>query len=403
MLHSLRIILTHPSLRLIAALLGLTGIIQASMAPYQSFVAIDLIGLGTGAFALVLVLASVAGVAAAVGAGVITDQRANRRLIALVSAGATIAGPVLMLLWPGPISLVLCHGLLLPASGSLFGQCFALARLACHDRPQTQADGILAALRALLSLTFLLTLLMWSAAFSWGLGVMAIYGLATLTAVAIAWLTWHQWPRDGHTVWPDPPSGLNLRQSLAEIAQGRVLGRIALLGAITAASALYMTLISLVFADTPGRTSADVALFVGLVAGFEVPSMLLIPGALRYLSRSGLIALGGLLYAVYLALIPVLAGDAAIWLLPLLAGLAGGAIFTLPIPYLQDLVSGRPGTGSSLMAVQKVTADTLNAAAFAFGTALGGYQGAALLGAGVCALGAAALLWADRRPALRAA
>jgi hypothetical protein len=53
--------------------------------------------------------------------------------------------------------------------------------------------------------------------------------------------------------------------------------------------------------------------------------------------------------------------------------------------------------------VQKVTADTLNAAAFAFGTALGGYQGAALLGAGVCALGAAALLWADRRPALRAA
>ena len=82
----------------------------------------------------------------------------------------------------------------------------------------------------------------------------------------------------------------------------------------------------------------------------------------------------------YLALIPVLAPTPLIWLLPVLAGLGGAAILTLPIAYLQDLMTGRPGTGSSLMAVQKVTADTLCAATFALGTCPGRPAALSLLG-----------------------
>lgn len=396
MFHALRLIAGHPTLRLIGLSMLLIGAVNASLFPYQSLVAIHRIGLSDGAFSAVLVLASALAVTAAVSAGIITDQRANRRQVAVLTALAAATGPTLMLLHPGTAALILCHGILLPVSTSLFGQLFALARLACTEL-EDQRDAILSTLRAGLSLTFVLVLTAWSFVFAAGVDVMAIYVTATVAGVALFLLTLTAWPRDGATLWPDPPSGLSLRQSLAEIAQGRVLLRLALLGAIASGPVLYMVLVSLVFETAAGRDAADVALFVGMVAGWEVPFMLALPVVARHLPRSSLIAAGGAAYALYLALMPVLAPFAWVWVLPFLAGLAGAAILTLPIAYLQDLMSNRPGTSSSLMAVQKVAADSFGAAAFAIGTGLGGYGLAALIGAAVAVAGCAGLLLADRR------
>ena len=395
MIHALALILRHPTLRLIALTMTLIGAINASVFPYQSLIAIDRIGIAQSAYALVLLCASVLAVTSSVAAGIITDQRANRRTIAIVTAAMTVLGPLLMLVFPGRLSLVLCHGILIPLSASLYGQCFALARLVTLDRP-AERDAILSALRALLSLTFLVVLPVWSLAFAKGVDVMAIYGLALAAGLTLLALTALFWPRDGQTHWADPPSGLSLAQSLREIGETRVLSRIAFLGAITAAPALYMVLISLVFEHTPGRSTSDVALFVALVAGFEVPFMLVIPRLLRQFGRSTLIAAGGLIYATYLILMPGLAPYAVVWLLPVLAGLGGAAILTLPIAYFQDLMAGRPGAGSSLLALQKVTSDTLCAAAFASGTALSGYGLAALFGGIIAASGVGLLLVADR-------
>jgi SET family sugar efflux transporter-like MFS transporter len=60
-------------------------------------------------------------------------------------------------------------------------------------------------------------------------------------------------------------------------------------------------------------------------------------------------------------------------------------------------MADRPGTGSSLLAVQRVTADVICALAFTMGTALGGYALAALLGAVITLTGAVLLLAADRQ------
>lgn len=393
---TLRLIATDPTLRLIALMLMAIGVINASLYPYQSLIAVERVGLPEGLYALVLLLASAAAVIASLGAGIVTDQRANRRAIALTTAGTVVIGPGLMAVAPGPVALILCHGVMIPVSASLFGQCFALARLACGARPAEERDGVLAVLRAMLSLTFLLALLLWSVAFGLGLDVMAIYPAAALIGAGLFALVLRDWPRDGATDWADPPSGLGLGASLAEILRGPVLRPLACLGAITAAPALYMVLISLAFEEQAGRDASDVALFVGLVAGFEVPFMLLLPYALRHLRRLTLIASGAALYAAYLALLPPLAATPYVWALPVLAGLGGAAILTLPIAYLQDRMATRPGTGSALMAVQKVTSDTLCAAAFAAGTALGGLGLTALLGAAIALLGAALLLVADR-------
>jgi predicted MFS family arabinose efflux permease len=395
--RTLAFVWQSPELRLVALVLALTGVINASLFPYLSLVAIDLVGLSDGAFALLLALASVAGVAAALGAGIVTDQRANRRPVAVVTALLTVIGPLAMWLMPGPATLVLCQGLLLPVAGSLLGQSFALARLACEDRPE-MVDAVMATLRAMLSLAFLPTLVLWSLAFARGVDVMAIYLVAALAAALLLAATWRDWPKDGRTRWVDRPSGLGLWSSLREIAVPGLMWRVTLLGAITAAPTVYMVVLALIFAGTPGRGPSDTALFVALVGGAEVPFMLLLARITRLAPRSALIAAGAAVYALYLVLLPLLAPSPAVWLLPILAGLGGAAIFALPISYLQDLMVDRPGTGSSLMAVQKVAADLFAAAAFALGTLIGGYAPVALIGA-AGALAGAVLIWlADRRP-----
>ena len=167
------------------------------------------------------------------------------------------------------------------------------------------------------------------------------------------------------------------------------------MGAVGGLPMLYIVLTPLIFAATPERQTADVALMVGLVAGFEVPFMLALPWIQRHLSRQSLILAGAVIYAGFVGLLALYPDGRLLWALPVLAGLGAAPILTLPIGYWQDLMQGRPGTAAALMALQRLAGDLLSAAAFALGTALGGYTIAALLGGGLAALGALTLLVVD--------
>ena len=71
-------------------------------------------------------------------------------------------------------------------------------------------------------------------------------------------------------------------------------------------------------------------------------------------------------------------------------------VLMLPISYYQDLVAGRPGTASALLALQKLVVDVLTAVVFAIGTALGGFETVALIGVVVALAGALCLYLADQ-------
>ncbi|MCB1404665.1 MAG: hypothetical protein KDJ81_18665, partial [Rhodobacteraceae bacterium] len=71
------------------------------------------------------------------------------------------------------------------------------------------------------------------------------------------------------------------------------------------------------------------------------------------------------------------------------------AIITLPIPYLLGLIAGRPGLSASLIAVNHFVGAGIGAGIFALGTALGGYQGAAILAGLAGVLGGLLLLVLD--------
>ena len=301
----------------------------------------------------------------------------------------------MMLIVPGPITFILAHGVLLPVASSLYGQFFALARLASPEGNASR-DAILGTLRAAMSISFLAMLIFWTFAFGSGTGVMSIYISAGLASLGLLILIWYGWPRDGATAWADQPSGLNMAQAFREIGRPHVMLRLLLLGAISSAGVLYFVLISLVFDASPLRDAGDVALYVGLVAGWEVPCLLLMPRLVARMSRSNAIAYGTGLYVLHLIALPLLCDTPWIWAMTLVAGVGGTAIISLPILYYQDMLTGRPGTAGAMLALQKLVADVLAACAFGFGTAIGGYVTVAVIGATLALVAAVGLYLADR-------
>ncbi|KAF0172364.1 MAG: major facilitator superfamily protein [Rhodobacteraceae bacterium] len=386
--------LRHPTLRLIFLALLALGAHNASVYPYQSLIAIERIGMSKPAFSLVLVLASVTAVSSSVLFGIWGDQHGQRRRIALIAALCSFTGLSLMLVLPGVVSLILCHGILLPVASSLYGQLFALARLATP--PEHSRDGTQAALRSAMSISFLAMLIFWTFAFGTQIDVMAVYVSAGMAAFGLLVLIALYWPRDGSTDWQDQPSGLNLAQAFKEIAKGTILLRLLLLGAISSSGILYMVLISLVFEDSPVRDASDVALYVGMVAGWEVPCLLLLPRLAGRFRRSTLLAAGSAVYTLHLLALPLLSDTPMIWAMTLVAGIGGTAIISLPITYYQDLMQSRPGTAGAMLALQKLVADVLGAAAFALGTSFGSYGAVAVIGTVMALCGGFGLLWADR-------
>lgn len=391
----------NPTLRLIGAALLLLGIHNASVYPYQSLIAIERIGLSKPAFSAMLVMASISAVSASVLFGIWGDQRNNRRLVALLATGSSALGLTLMLVFPSQTALLLCHGILLPIATSLYGQLFTLARLAGPE-DAGQRDSVQGFLRSAMSLSFLAVLLFLTFVFGAGADVMAVYLSAGAASYGLLLLVYLSWPKDGATPWTDQPSGLKISQAAAEIARPAVLLRLLLLGAISASGVLYMVLISLIFDVSAVRSTSDVALYVGMVAGWEVPCLILLPRLTARMRRTTLLAAGSVLYSVQLIALPVLCDSPLIWGMTLLAGVGGAAIIAVPIGYYQDLLRDRPGVAGSMLALQKLVSDVLAATAFALGTAFGGYETVALIGVTLALAGAAALHFADRPTPRRA-
>lgn len=394
MFQSLSLLWRDQTLRLAVLIFVLVGALISSMAPYLSLIAITRLGFSDQAYSLILIAATVLSLASSIGIGILTDQLPLRRQMALLSALLITLGTALMWLSPSKLSFVLSHAVLLPCGFTLMTLVFALSSLGTQAYP-AQRDTLKSAIRAAFAVPFVVVLPLWSVALKSGADVMAIYPFSTLVGVITFAVIWISWPSDGTSTWADAKSGLSFFQSLKEMAEKPVLFRALLLGAVSSAGTLYIVLVGLVFVQTPGRDASDAALYVGLVAGAEVPFMLLAPQLLRRASKVMLIVVGTGVYCVHLVFLPAIAATGFVWLLILPAAIGGAIILTLPIAYLQDLLAARPGAGSSLIALQRVAGDTFAAGAFALGTFAAGYGFAALIGAAVALSGAFGLLWAD--------
>ncbi len=394
-----RLILANPTLSMIAAAFLLFGSHVASIGPYQSLIAIRLFGISDAAYSAIMVVGVLVSVSASIGVGIITDQRPSRRMMALWAAAAIVAGGALVGVSRSPAAFVVAHLVFLPLSGSLFGQLFAVARLAASEFSPKDRDAIMATVRAIFAIPFVLVLPLWGWAVDAGLPLWAIYPGISLWGLALVLLILRYWPSDKVAHWKETRSGLGFRASLSELMALPVLIRVFLVGAIHSGTALGGVLLGLCLEQVPGRGTGDVGQFFALFVVFEVIATLTVGYFLNWFRRLHLIAFGALTYAVFLVLLPVLAPGPYVWLLVLPAGIGGAFIYALAIAYLQDLLGQRAGAGSSLIALQRIAADGLAAVVFALGTWASGYGLAATLGAAVMVLAIAATILLDRQRA----
>lgn len=396
-MSAVSLVLRDPVLRLAALLSFLLGALACSIGPYVSVLAVEQFHLGDRGYAAVLALSTAVSVAASLWVGIRADQTARRRGLALLALAAQSAGLGLVALAPGVPAFLLFHIALGPLGATVFGQIFALARLAASTRPARDRDAVMGVVRAMFAAPFVVVLPLWALAFRSGAPILAVYPVSFAISALMLTVSALAWPRDGATVWQDSRSGLSFAAALTEIADPRLMARVVLLGAVGSMMTLYMSVIGLVMQPATGRGPQDVALYVGLVAGLEVPFMLAVPRLTRHVGRARAILIASGIYVLHLGLMPLLASGPFLWLLVLPAATGGAVIITLPIAYLQDLLADRPGTGASLMALQKLAGDVLAALAFAGGTWAAGYGVVALIGCILGLGGALLLLRADRR------
>lgn len=395
-----RLLWQDRTLRLVALAMLLHGSFASSVGTYQSLIAVTIFDLSDNTYALVLLASLTVSVAASIGVGILTDQRPSRRVLALCAAATMCGGALLVLAGHSAPVFIVAHIFLLPVTGTIFGQLFAVARLVIAPLPRADRDGLMAIIRAVFALPFMLLLGLWGAAFDAGLPLIAVYGWTTLCGATLMALIWFNWPRDAEAPWTEIKSGLNFRASLAEMTQAPVLLRVLLVGAIHSGSALAGVVVGLLLNAVPGRGAGDVGLFFAGFVAIEVIVTLLI-GQLRHLFRRlYIIAAGVFIYASFLALLPLLASGPGLWLLIVPAGAGGALVYALAIGYLQDLLGSRAGAGSSLLALQQIAAQGLSALIFAIGAAVGGYALVPALGAVAMSAAMVAILLLDRNAPL---
>lgn len=402
MLSSFALIARDPLLRLVTFALFLLGVAVSSVMPYASLIAVEFLGFSDAAYSIVLIVMSAVMVVASVIVGIVSDQRANRRQLLTLSFSLAVVGYLLVWFVRTPLAFVLTHALLFPLGASAFGQLFALARLLGKARGGKDADQVFAITRAAFSLGFVITPPLLSLALASGMAIIHVYVSAFVSGLLCACLFGLAWPAGPAGHLEDPKSGLRFTAAFGELARARILARMFAVGLITGSNQLYMVLFGLLIVKQIGGAAPDVGRFHGAIALLEIPFMLMCGMALRHMSKSGLIALGGVVYAGFLFLFASMTSMAVTYLLVVPAAIGAAIILSVSISYLQDLLAARPGAGGSLMAVSNFVGQLVGAATFAAGTALTDYAGTAVMGGFVALAGVAGLLamdgWRKEKP-----
>lgn len=392
-----RAIARDPVLRFVTAALISTGAVPAAIAPYQSLLAITRFGFSPLGYAAVLIVAALTAVSGAIAAGILADQYACRRRIALTLVTLMVTAMALVRLAPSPASFALTHALLLPASAGLFGQLFALARIVTASHPRAERDRLGTLIRAAYSLPYVSVLVLLSLAIGAGMPLIDVYSVSLVAALISLALVLRLWPEDA-SLPENRRSGLSFRAALAEIAHPAVVVRLIALGLSGSGAALYMVLLGPMM-TSQGRLDGIVALFAGCVAGLEIPAMMIASSLVGRWSKARIIFLGAAVHSGFLVCFAASAHIGPVLLLTLPAGFGAGLLLTMPLGYVQDLMHHRPGAGGALIAVNQFLVSAFAALAFVIGTRAEGYAAAALTGALFALTGAGLLLALDRRPA----
>ncbi|MFV0386550.1 MFS transporter [Paracoccus sp. (in: a-proteobacteria)] len=396
------------------------GFAGAATSPFQPVIGVRELGLSNHAYALIAVFASITNAIAAVGIGLLSDRFQSYHRPLVLSSGIGILGfaaiwampsqPVFTMAVIGPLALFSATNSL------LFGNLRAQSEYLKPD----EIPIANALMRMMISLSWVVVPGLVGLALSSRDSVIDAYLISAVMAAAclatvLFWLRPDRSPKSeplppagGTGTAPVAPSaGRADRPAQVRLVQPglRDLGRLLVPG--TALRILGVALISqvltvngtvlpLILTGQANGRAADMGLVVGMVAVLEVIFMILWVRAMRRMTVTTALAISAGLYLIYLGGLAMTTAPWQVYAVSLVAGVGAAGIISLPITYLLDLIRDLPGLSASLIAVNMFLGAAFGSACFALGTAIAGYQGAAVLGGLAGVAGAGLLIILER-------
>lgn len=372
----------------------LFGFSGASTSPYQSVVGITELGLSDGLYSALIFAAALVNVALSVTIGIVADRVGNYRTLMLAVILCGVAGYGAVYLLPTKLSFVLAALILLPAYGALNPLLFAYVRTAAKDMGGRHAAAVNSAIRAAISLSWVLVPGLVGLVLSAHGSMLPAYLLASLGCLANFVLVLRRLPPKAAV---DQALGkrLSFLASFGEILSLRVVLRLLAIALISSTLHVNAAVLPLIVTGAVGGDVGDIGIIVGIVALLEVIFILVWGRIQDSLSHINALALGTAIYVVNMALLGLSAERWHIYALTLVSAFGAAALISIPITYLQELIADRPGLGSSLISVNIFLGGGLGAALFALGTRISDYSGTALLSSLAGVAGLSLLLFLD--------
>ncbi|TWA31486.1 MFS transporter [Sinorhizobium medicae] len=391
---SLLIAMRNPVIRTSMFAIVLFGFSGASTSPYQSVVGITELGLSDGLYSALIFAAALVNVALSVTIGIVADRVGNYRTLMLAVILCGVAGYGAVYLLPTKLSFVLAALILLPAYGALNPLLFAYVRTAAKDMGGRHAAAVNSAIRAAISLSWVLVPGLVGLVLSAHGSMLPAYLLASLGCLANFVLVLRRLPPKAAV---DQALGkrLSFLASFGEILSLRVVLRLLAIALISSTLHVNAAVLPLIVTGAVGGDVGDIGIIVGIVALLEVIFILVWGRIQDSLSHINALALGTAIYVVNMALLGLSAERWHIYALTLVSAFGAAALISIPITYLQELIADRPGLGSSLISVNIFLGGGLGAALFALGTRISDDSGTALLSSLAGVAGLSLLLFLD--------
>ncbi|RDL48499.1 Sugar efflux transporter C [Ensifer sp. M14] len=369
----------NPAMRVSMLAIFLFGFAGAATSPYQSVVGINELGLSDALYSLLILVASLVNVIVSVSIGILADRVGNYRVLMSSAILFGVVGYGIVYVMPYQTSFVVSVLLLLPIYGAVYTLLFANVRSIARRMSGHDAASLTTGARAAISLAWVLVPGLVGFALAGGDSMLPAYLLACLGCVVNLLIVFFSLPNEGGA---DPALGKRLSYwtSFREILAPRIFLRVIAVATITSTLHVNAAVLPLIMTDEIGGSVTDIGIIVGIVAFLEVVFILVWARIQMDLAPFKALALGTVIYIVYMVLLGFSSAPWHIYALSLISAFGAAALITIPISYLQELIADRPGLGSSLLAVNIFLSGGLCAGLFALGTRISNYSGTALLG-----------------------
>ena len=397
MWNSFSKILTTSSIRVATITLFCLGFTYASTIPYQSIIGIDQLGMSTWHYSILMIIMAVTGMIGSFVMGYFSDRTDDRKKSILITLAVGAVGFGVFSIFPSLWSFIFCLVLISPISGSTYGQLFAVIRSQTSEFGSRDAASINSVVRSIYAASWILVPGLVGLYIATRKNISDSYSLAA-AAFAFCFLIYLAFGKSvKNSTVGQGSAWAGFKTALSLVAGRQIFLRVLALALIATPQPTNAALLPLFITHLPGGTTADVGLLAGLVAGLEIPFMLLGGYFNRQTATWKIILVAGLAHAAYLFGLGFVTATWQIYALAIINAAGAAIMLSLHLSYLQDLMPDRPGLGTSLLSIGSLLNKGFGAVVFASAGTVIGFSGAAWFGVIVTLAGCVLLYGLDAK------